>query len=224
MQHNFSQFWTVFPSFGREKLGKTGLSQFIPFWTGKTGFGREKPNPGDKPLPEPVLIQSRSLTHICGTRGRWVQPSPEWTPSLLAMWVLGSAVMSPATQPGWQRISYEQYMQSVNRIIMSWFWFMWDDWLYARYLRMCLDVPGHYRDVIMRAMASQITDVSIIYPIVCSGADQGKHQSSASLVHVRGIHRWSVPRTRGQWRGKCFHLMTSSWQPPCWLNYERWSW
>ena len=44
VQHNFSQFWTVFPSFGREKLGKTGLSQFIPFWTGKTGFGREKPN------------------------------------------------------------------------------------------------------------------------------------------------------------------------------------
>ena len=42
---SFSQFWTVFPSFGREKLGKTGLSQFIPFWTGKTGFGREKPNP-----------------------------------------------------------------------------------------------------------------------------------------------------------------------------------
>ena len=63
VQHNFSQFWTVFPSFGREKLGKTGLSQFIPFWTGKTGFGREKPNPdvmawrlfGAKPLPEPML-------------------------------------------------------------------------------------------------------------------------------------------------------------------------
>ena len=43
--HNFPQFWTVFPSFGREKLGKTGLSQFIPFWTVKTSFGREKPNP-----------------------------------------------------------------------------------------------------------------------------------------------------------------------------------
>ena len=45
---SFSQFWTVFPSFGREKLGKTGLSQFIPFWTAKTGFGREKPNPDTK--------------------------------------------------------------------------------------------------------------------------------------------------------------------------------
>ena len=64
--NSFSQFWTVFPSFGREKLGKTGLSQFIPFWTAKTGFRREKPNPGScnglvlastKPLPEPVLIK-----------------------------------------------------------------------------------------------------------------------------------------------------------------------
>ena len=27
---------------------------------------------------------------------------------------------------------------------------------------------------------------------------------------VRGIHRW-IRRTNGQLRGKCFHLMTSSW-------------
>ena len=27
---------------------------------------------------------------------------------------------------------------------------------------------------------------------VCSGADQRKHQSSASLAFVRGIHRWPV--------------------------------
>ena len=39
---------------------------------------------------------------------------------------------------------------------------------------------------------------------------QRKHQSSASLAFVRGIHRdrW-IPRTKGQLRGKCFHLMTS---------------
>ena len=39
-----------------------------------------------------------------------------------------------------------------------------------------------------------------------------KHQSSASLAFVWGIHRdrW-IPRTKGQLRGKCFHLMTSSW-------------
>ena len=44
-----------------------------------------------------------------------------------------------------------------------------------------------------------------------SDADQIKHQSSASLDFVRGIHwdRW-IPRTDGQLRWKCFHLMTSS--------------
>ena len=51
---------------------------------------------------------------------------------------------------------------------------------------------GHYSDVIMNAMASQITGVSLVYSTVCSGADQRKHQSSASLAFVRGIHRWPV--------------------------------
>ena len=44
----------------------------------------------------------------------------------------------------------------------------------------------------MSAMASQITGVGIIYSTVCSGADQRKHQSSASLAFVREIHRWAV--------------------------------
>ena len=40
-----------------------------------------------------------------------------------------------------------------------------------------------------------------------------KHQSSASLAFVWGIHRdRCIPRTKGQLRGKCFHLMTSSWR------------
>ena len=44
----------------------------------------------------------------------------------------------------------------------------------------------------MGAMASQITSVSIVYSLFCSGADQRKHQSSASLAFVKGIHRWPV--------------------------------
>ena len=47
----------------------------------------------------------------------------------------------------------------------------------------------HYGDVIMGTMASQITSLTIVYSIVYSGADQRKHQSSASLAFVRGIHR-----------------------------------
>ena len=47
-------------------------------------------------------------------------------------------------------------------------------------------------DVIMSAIASQITSVSIVYSTVCSDADQRKHQSFASLAFVWGIHRWLV--------------------------------
>ena len=64
----------------------------------------------------------------------------------------------------------------------------------------------------MGAIASQITSLAIVYSAVYSDADQRKHESSASLAFVWGIHRdrW-IPRTKGQLRGKCFHLMTSSW-------------
>ena len=51
---------------------------------------------------------------------------------------------------------------------------------------------SHYGDVIMGTMASQITSLTIVYSIVHSGADQRKHQSSASLAFVRGIHRGPV--------------------------------
>ena len=69
----------------------------------------------------------------------------------------------------------------------------------------------HYNDVIMTTIASQITSLTVVYSTVYSDADQRKHQSSASLAFVWGIHRdrW-IPSTNGQLRGKCFHLMTSS--------------
>ena len=49
--------------------------------------------------------------------------------------------------------------------------------------------PIHYNDVIMSAMASQITNLSIVCSTVGPGADQRMHQSSASLAFVRGIYR-----------------------------------
>ena len=52
--------------------------------------------------------------------------------------------------------------------------------------------PLHYSDVTMNAMASQITNLTIVCSTVYSGADQRKHQSSESLVFVRGIHRSPV--------------------------------
>ena len=44
----------------------------------------------------------------------------------------------------------------------------------------------------MTTIASQNTSLTIVYSIVYSDADQRKHQSSASLAFVRGIHRWPV--------------------------------
>ena len=44
----------------------------------------------------------------------------------------------------------------------------------------------------MGTVASQITSPTIIYLTVYSDADQRKHQISASLAFVRGIHRGPV--------------------------------
>ena len=51
---------------------------------------------------------------------------------------------------------------------------------------------SHNGDVIISVMASQITGVSSVCSTVCSNADQRKHQSSASLAFLKGIHRSPV--------------------------------
>ena len=68
------------------------------------------------------------------------------------------------------------------------------------YQEYCTMLP-HYDDVIMDEIASQITSLTIVYSAVYLDADQRKHQSSASLAFVWGIHRdrW-IPRTKGQLR------------------------
>ena len=50
----------------------------------------------------------------------------------------------------------------------------------------------HYDDVIMSAIPSQITSLTIVYSTVYPGADESKHQNSASLAFVWGIHRGPV--------------------------------
>ena len=68
---------------------------------------------------------------------------------------------------------------------------------------MSRNIPvSHFGDIIMDTMASQITSLTIVYSTVYSGADQRKHQSSASLAFVRVIqrgpvnspHKWPVTR------------------------------
>ena len=86
------------------------------------------------------------------------------------------------------------------------------------------DVSGiqHYNDVIMGAIASRITSLTIVYSTVYSGEDQRKHQTPRHWPLWGGFSgdRW-ISRTKGQWRGKCFHLMTSSWGS--WLESSTWS-
>ena len=67
--------------------------------------------------------------------------------------------------------------------------------LQARSVATCVrnnDVMLHYDDVIMGTVASQITSLTIVYSTVYSDTDQRKHQSSASLAFVWGIHRGPV--------------------------------
>ena len=78
----------------------------------------------------------------------------------------------------------------------------------------------HYSDVIMDAVASQITSLTI----VCSGTDERKHQSSTSLAFVLGIHRWPVnsphkwPVTRKRFPFDDV-IMRAWWNS--WYNYSK---
>ena len=75
--------------------------------------------------------------------------------------------------------------------------------------RICREIT---KLTLMSVMASQITSLSIVCSNIYPGAGQKKHQSSASLVFVRGIHRWPVNSPyKGPVTRKIFYLMTSSW-------------
>ena len=74
----------------------------------------------------------------------------------------------------------------------------------------------------MTTIASQITSLTIVYSTVYSGAHQWKHQSSASLAFVRGIHRGTVnsphkwPETRKMFP---FDDVIMQWRDPEeWVN------
>ena len=77
----------------------------------------------------------------------------------------------------------------------------------------------HYNDVIMDAMTSHITSLTIVYSTVYTGADQRKHQSSArhwlcaGNSPVNSPHKWPVTQ-------KMFPFMTSSWHS--WASVKWW--
>ena len=74
----------------------------------------------------------------------------------------------------------------------------------------------HYNDIIMSAVRLKSPASRLFTQPFIQCANQRKHQSSASLAFVQGIHRWPVNSPhKSQWRGKYFHLMTSSWKVNC---------
>ena len=88
---------------------------------------------------------------------------------------------------------------------------IWASWRHGASTRLQIEKLFHYSGVIMGVMASQITSRTVVYSTVYAGADQRKHQSSASLAFVRGIHRWPMNSpNKGPVTRKMFHLMTSS--------------
>ena len=86
-----------------------------------------------------------------------------------------------------------------------------------------------YNNVIMGEIASQITGLPIVYLTFYSGANQRKHQGSASLTFVRGIHRkrhragrhQTIPWTNVHLPSKVFrgiHLTAISFEMLCGIH------
>ena len=113
--------------------------------------------------------------------------------------------MSPRPWCFWQNPSLSRILKFITVITVPKSVALWQCWYhgYSNVPEGFMDTSFyllHWSDIIMGAMASQITSVSIVYSTVCSGEDQRKHQSFASLAFLREIHRWTVnhkgPMTR----------------------------
>ena len=118
-------------------------------------------------------------------------------------------VSALSLQMSWQQIGTRPSANTMLILVYT--------WMISRNANVAL---RHYDDVIMTTMAAQITSLTVVYSTVNSDANQRKHQSSASLAFVQGIHRdrW-IPCTKGQLRGKC-----SIWRrhhDRHWPNYAR---
>ena len=134
------------------------------------------------------------------------------------MWYLLSATKCAYSNTLYAHIREIEFLQgNANMYWVYWVWhhnrlIVWFVWMRTfcllpktnGYIAFCFALSNHvicfmvgwlnthYRDVVMSAMASLITGVSIVYWTLYSGVHQRKYQSSASLAFVRGIHRRPV--------------------------------
>ena len=88
------------------------------------------------------------------------------------------------------------YDLKVDLLACIFLWQKLESWLTL--LIGSMSCTQYYGDVIMDAIASQITSLTIVYSIVYSDTDQRKHQSSASLAFVQGIH-WGPVNSPHKW-------------------------
>ena len=111
---------------------------------------------------------------------------------------------------GHEIVTSQSYMKSYVLTVFTWF---------------------HCSDIIMRAMLSQITGVSIVYLIVCSGADQRKHLRHWLLWGVTGgfpsqrtsnaqnIHSWCRHHAL-RWCNMCADCSVNCLHLKNWLIWE----
>ena len=108
-----------------------------------------------------------------------------WPNVSMQSWANVGSTLAQLTNPCWPNVSVPTLAQH-----KSWRWA-----IVAMLVSLAAnstppeDRSNHYSDVIMSAMASQITSLTIVYSTLYLGADQRKHQSSASLAFLWGIHQ-----------------------------------
>ena len=136
----------------------------------------------------------RDIAHNDSVQGAAVPLLSSWYCKLFFSFTITYALGPPkciSIYWGWGHLYYiRSLLNNADDTRTVWYWYTklfstWSQW--------------HSSDVIMSAMSSQVTSIRIVYSTVYSGADQRKHQSSASLVlwgEFTG-DRW-IPRTKAQ--------------------------
>ena len=170
--------------------------------------------PGDKPLSEPMMVNL--LTHICVTQPQWINTCKTvmlFPNELFIGWLSlhhhhflsfggdnkpqGSCkLLLYLVCVFWEKSMLLPIRVFLHLFLQSWYITSGSAVIYKKGTNAseqnyhCNSSVGtHYIDFIMITMASQITGLTVVYSTVYSDADQRKHQSSASLAFVWGIHR-----------------------------------
>ena len=185
---------------------------------------------GDKPLSEPMMTQFNDayMRHSASSKG---VIATQITGNLIVPSTTNSAgrvQLGPGAASGFHRdLGLHVLGQSDDKDIKACITYrLWGDStnaLPSLSLLLKFTLIIHNCGVIMGAMASQTTSLTIVYSNVYSVANQRKHQSFASLAFVRGIHWWPVnsphkwPVTRKMFPFDDVIMISTEWKIRHWL-------